>query len=261
MPEIHMKPDTLWKEVDRFEQAPLKQPVFLNSVPKSGSHLLRNIIRMFVANEQHYTKQFIQYGNLSEHAHAIDARKPMLSWGHLFFSDASVIETAQARKILLVRDPYDWVLARARFFVSSEFRGNVEHLRSGSLSVDDLLSIMIFGLPNSAPPMEDIFTLNAVAWLGSAIHLVRYEELVGALKKLESDESAQYFSTLLDACGIEKPQDWLERVKIGSAREHSATARERLNLPDMEFPDQLPEKHRALVNYAAPGLRAMLGYS
>jgi hypothetical protein len=137
MPEVRVQKDTLDDENRRFAQAPLRQPVFLNSVPKSGSHLLRNVLRMFVPVEQQYAVQFIQWPNLKEHLAAFDPAAPKLSWGHLFLADASAIETAPARRILLYRDPYDWVLARARFFLSEQFFGNVEHLsraRSTSMS-------------------------------------------------------------------------------------------------------------------------------
>lgn len=73
---------------------------------------------MFVPVEQQYRVQFIQWQNLKEHLIAFDQRRSLFSYGHLFFSDGSAIELAGVRKILLYRDPYDWVLARARFFLS-----------------------------------------------------------------------------------------------------------------------------------------------
>ena len=76
------------------------------------------ILRMFVPVDQHYGADFIQWANLPQHRAAFDPAKPKLSWGHLFFADASAIATASARRILLYRDPYDWVIARARFFLS-----------------------------------------------------------------------------------------------------------------------------------------------
>ena len=115
MPTIQVRADTLDVENARFAQTPLREPVFLNSVPKSGSHLLRNIMRMFVPVDQHYMADFIQWGNLPQHRHAFDPARPMLSWGHLFMADASVVETARTRRVVLYRDPYDWVIARARF--------------------------------------------------------------------------------------------------------------------------------------------------
>lgn len=260
MPRVLVKPDTLDVENRRFVQAPLGQPVFLNSVPKSGSHLLRNIVRMFVPVEQQYNEDFVQWGNMPEHLDAWDPTRNYLSWGHLFFSDASAIELAHVKKVLLVRDPYDWVLARARFYLSEQFQGNVEHLKGGTLAVNDLLSLMIFGIYRKSPPMAHIFTNNAVSWLASDIHVMRYEELVAMLKRLDSGDAETYFAALLGACGIARPADWKQRVRIGSDRKQSGTARENLTGKSVEIPDELPEIHKRLVDVAIPGVRQLLGY-
>lgn len=256
-----MAPDTLNDENRRFEQKRLRQPVFLNSVPKSGSHLLRNIMRMFVPVDQQYHAQFIQWAHLGKHLSAFDRKMPRMSWGHLFFADDSAMELAGVRKILLVRDPYSWVLARARFFLSDEFHGNVERLKEGSLTVEELLNLMIFGIYQKAPPMVDIFTHNAVAWLGTGAHLIRYEDLARHLGALESRDAEYFFATLFEACGIDLPFDWRDRVTVGADRKQSGTARENLSGVTIRFPDELPEMQKKLVNYAAPGLRAMLGYA
>jgi hypothetical protein len=260
MPEVRVKPDTLDAENRRFDQAPLRQPIFLNSVPKSGSHLLRNILRMFVPVEQQYQREFIQWANLQQHLSAFDPASPKLSWGHLFLADASAVETAPARRILIYRDPYDWVIARARFFLSEQFLGNVDHLKSGAIDVDELLTMMIFGLPGKAPSLHDIYELNAVAWLGARIHAIKFEDLVRHLRELDDAAAEGYFSGLLEACGIERPEDWRERVRIGSDPNQSGTARQNLSGIAKSFPETLGERHRALVDYHAPGLRALLGY-
>ena len=263
MPNIKLKADTLDQDTARFAPDRIREPVFVNSIPKSGSHLIHNILRMFVPLDQQYREQFIQWGILKDHLHAFQPEFPFFSYGHLFFSDASAIELAQVRKILLYRDPYDWVLARARFFLSDEFDGNVDFLKQGKLSVDDLLSLMIFGIHSKAPKLADMYDLNVAAWLGSsAVHAVRYEDLVHHVGNLESDEAEAYFSTLLGACGISPlPANWRERVRVGSDRRRSGTARENLTGIAVELPDTLPERHRRLVDYAAPGLRRLLGYA
>jgi hypothetical protein len=261
MPRILVKPDTLDEENPKFGQSRLKQPVFLNSVPKSGSHLLRNIIRMFVPVDQQYQAQFIQHAILDDHVEAFDADKPMLSWGHLLYSDASAIETSTARVINLVRDPYDWVLARTRFFLSDEFKGNADHLKDGSLTIEKLLNLMIFGIFRKTPSMAEIYNFNAAAWVGTGAHFVRYEDIIAHLKKLESDEAEAFFTDLFGKCGIDPvPADWRERVLVGSDRNQSGTARENLTGLDIEIPAVLPDAQKALVDYAVPGLRALLGY-
>jgi hypothetical protein len=263
MATIKLKGDTLDSDTTQFNPAPIREPFFLNSIPKSGSHLLKNIIRMFVPLDQQYREQFIQWGNLKDHLHAFLPNFPFFSYGHLFFSDASAIELAHVRKILLYRDPYDWVLARARFYLSEEFQGNVDYLKEGKLTVDELLSLMIFGIHTKAPKLADMYDLNVAAWLGSSnVYPVRYEDLLQNIRDLGSDEAETYFGALFEACGISPlPSDWRQRVKVGSDRRRSGTARENLTGVALEIPDKLPDRHRRLVDYAAPGLRQLLGYT
>lgn len=260
MHRVIVKPDDLDQHNRRFEQRPLNQPLFLNSVPKAGSHLLRNIVRMFVPVPQQYQRDFVQHATLQQHLSAFDARANLLSWGHLPFSDAAAIELARVRKILIVRDPYTWVIARARFFLSDEFSGSLDHLKNDAISIDQLINLMIFGIAQRLPSMAETYTHHAVAWLGTDIYLLRYEDLVGALNQLDSNEAQVYFAALFAACGIERPDDWRERVRIGSDRARSGTARENLSLRDREIPADLSNTQRRLVDYAAPGLRAMFNY-
>lgn len=258
---IKVKPDTLDDENRKFDQQPLKQPLFLNSVPKSGSHLLRNIIRMFVPVESQYQAEFIQHHFLQQHLAAFDPARSMLSWGHLYFLDAAKEALAGVRHIVLVRDPYQWVLAQARFVLSNEFNApGLEHLKRPDVPVRSLLNLMIEGTKPQLAPLAVTYHFNAVAWLGEGVHLVRYEELIRALRDLESADAEPYFSSLLEACGIARPDDWRERVKIGSDRKQSGTARENLTGIAARIPTELPEEQQRLVNLAYPGLRAKLGY-
>jgi len=260
MQTIHLKPDDLDARNREFEQAPLQHSLFLNSVPKSGSHLLRNIIRMFVPVGQQYQDDFIQYATLKKHLAAFDGPPPKLSWGHLFFSDISAITASRARKILLVRDPYTWVLSKARFMLSDEFRGELDFLKTAPITADELINMVIFGIHRTNPSLADTYRHNAVAWLGTDIHLVRFEELVTALRNLTSAQSDEYFARLFDACGIDRPDDWRERVEIGADRRHSGTASENLSGAGLQLPSQLSTLQKDLVDHAAPGLRKILGY-
>jgi len=257
---VRLKPDTLDDENRKFEQQPLGQSLFLNSVPKCGSHLPRNIVRMFVPVEQHYTAQFVQHQILDQHLMAFADPRNLLSWGHLMFTDRTAVAVGRTGQILLVRDPYDWVTARARFFLSDEF-GGFDILKEGSLSVEALLNMMIFGVMEKAPPLAATFVYNAVAWLGTGAHLVRYEDLVAAVKDVDGGGADLFFAQLFQACGIERPADWRERVRIGSDRKQSGTARENLTGVSVEFPSELPELQKQMVEMVAPGLRQLLGYA
>ena len=260
MQTIHLKPDDLDARNAQFGQVPLQHSVFLNSVPKSGSHLLRNIVRMFVPPAQQYHRDFIQYANLKDHLAAFDGPPPLLSWGHLFFSDISAIATARARKILLVRDPYDWVVSKARFMLSNEFTGKLDVLKRAPITAEQLFNMVIFGIHGSNPSLADTYTHNAVAWLGTDVHLVRFEDLRDAVADLDGAAADRLFGELLEACGIARPDDWRERVRIGADPGQSGTSRENISGEGLTLPAALSPQQRALVDYAAPGLRAVLGY-
>lgn len=262
MPTIVIKPDSLNDLNPNYAQIPLTRPVFLNSVPKCGTHLMRNIIRMFVPVAQQYHKTFIQHPNLRQNLIAFSPESPKLSWGHLLFSDDAILALRRVHHVLLVRDPYDWVLARARFFLSGAFKGSLDHIKGGNVSVEEALNMMIFGVHDKAPTMQEIFLHNAVSWLGTQARLTRYEDLVGSLRDLDSSAAEAYFASLLKDCGIDRlPDDWRERVRVGSDREQSGTARENLQGLAADVPDKLPEIQRQLVDVAAPGLRRILGYA
>ena len=260
MPRIKLKPDNLNERNAEFNQVPLAQPVFLNSVPKSGSHLLRNIMRMFVPVDQHFKPGFIQLPTMKDDKVAWDKNKPTISWGHLLYSDESEIFLRDTRKILLVRDPYDWVLARARFFMSENFKGSVSHISGDNVTPEGFLSMMIFGIHMKVPEMREIYTHNGVAWMHSNTLVLKFEDLVHNVKNLDELEAELFFRKLLDACGIDMPDDWRERVRVGSDKKQSGTARENLEGIRMELPKTLPEGQKRLVDYAMPGLRKVLGY-
>ncbi|MCP4270592.1 MAG: hypothetical protein GY781_01315 [Gammaproteobacteria bacterium] len=262
MPRVIAKSDNLNDRNKEFQQHPLPHPVFLNSVPKCGTHLIRNIFRMFVPVDQQYHEMFIQIPVLKQHLNAFSQAHPKISWGHLLFSDDSTMALHGVKHLLIVRDPFDWVLARARFFLSDTFQGSMGNLKSGKISMEQILNMMIFGIYQKAPTMEEIFTHNAVSWMGCGTKFIRYEDVIKNLKNIETEEAREYFTDLLSICGIEQlPDDWQQRVKIGSDRKQSGTARENLSGLNFTVPDELPEMQKQLVEYAAPGLRKILGYN
>lgn len=263
MPRIVAKADNLNEQNANFAQARLVQPIFLNSVPKCGTHLVRNIMRMFVPVDQQYHKAFIQHAILRSHQVAFSEAMPHLSWGHLLFSDDAAIVLRHVHHVVQIRDPYDWVLARARFFLSDTFQGALEHLKGGNVSIDEVINMMIFGIHGKAPSLQEIFTHNAVSWLSTKVRVLRFEDLLHHVRHIDTDDAERFFRTLLNDCGLtELPTDWRARIRIGSNRQQSATARENLaGGSAAEVPDELSDLQKELVNYAAPGLRKILGYN
>jgi hypothetical protein len=210
-------------KANSFESIPLRQPLFLNGLPRSGSDLLRNILRTFVPVEQQYDAEPIQPANLRQKIPAFDPRRNYLSLGYLFFTDISALALARVHKVLVYADPYDWVLARARFYLSGEIRGTMDHLKGDLSDLDQLLTLMIFGNRKDIPSLAAMYELNVVAWLGSNVQAVRREELLARVRNLKSRDAATYFENLLEGCGISPlPADWRERVQSGASDSQSA---------------------------------------
>lgn len=259
---IASRPDTLNAEVRRYPQQRLQRTAFLNSVPKCGTHLLRNIVRMFVPVDQHYDREFLQIPNFQQHLMALDPGRPQFSVGHVLYADLSAMALKHANHVILVRDPYDYVLARARFNLSDQFdHPQLNRMKKGGVSAEQMLNFVIWGVPGMAPALREVFIFHAVAWMGTGAHVVRYEDIVGALSQLDTPASEAFFSELLGRFGISSlPADWRERVRTGADRKHSATAREHLS-GDVSLPAELPQIQKRLVDHAAPGLRELLGYA
>jgi hypothetical protein len=261
IPVARLNRDTLDDVIGTYNNPPLLTPIFLNSVPKCGTHLIRNIFRMFVPVEQTWTKAFVQYANMYENLDAFSLQQPRLSWGHLIFGDDTAVITRLTRHILIVRDPYDWVLARARFMMSDQFENSLDVLKNGAASTGQLLNMMIFGVYNKVPSLAEMFKHNGVSWMGTEAKIIKLEDLTAALKALESDDAEAFFRDLFGFAGMtDLPSDWRERIQIGADPKQSGTAREKLSLK-ITIPDELPDVHKKLVDYAAPGLREILGYT
>src|SRR3546814_3354380 len=85
------------------------------------------------------------------------------------------------------------LIARARFFISEQFASNMDHLKSGAPTADELLTMMIFGLPGKAPSLRDIYEMNAAAWLGARVHVVTYEALIRHVGEPGTSEADEFF--------------------------------------------------------------------
>ena len=136
----------------------------------------------------------------------------------------------------------------------------MEHLKGGAVSIDEVLNLMIFGIIGKSPTIREIFQHNALAWMGTKVRIIRMEDLVAAVKNVESSESEEFFEQLLAFLGISKPSDWLDRVRVGSDREQSGTARENLSGIKEAIPTELPEMQKRLVDHMLPDVRSLLGY-
>ena len=254
----------------RFQQVSLKQPTVLITVAKSGSHLVRNILCMFMPMEQ----QDYSHTDLAPIRENRIITSNTFRWGHIGITPNAANVLQHAKKILLVRDPYDWVLSMARFtttyLLSGRERNHQPHphddiYRNKGVTIEELFSIIITGtdVRNQHPSLRSAYVPIAVGWKDLDVHMVKYETVCLHVKALregtDNDETREYFRQLVGAFNIALPDDWKERVIAGADKRLSMTARENLD-HNYDIPAVLPDRFKRLVDFTVPGLREYLGY-
>lgn len=254
----------------RFEHVPLKQPAILITVAKSGSHLLRNILCMFMPMRQ----QDYSHTDLAPIRENRIITAPMFRWGHIAITPNAANVLQNSKKLLLVRDPYDWVLSMARFATTALLTGNLrDHkphphddiYRDKGVTIEELFSIIITGtdVRNQHPSLRSAYVPIAVGWKDLDVHMVKYEDACLHVKALregtDTDDTREYFRKLVNTFNIDLPDDWKERVLTGADKRLSMTARENLG-SHYDIPAVLPDRFKKLVDFTVPGLREYLGY-
>lgn len=249
--------------VAEFTPISLTSPILINSVPKCGTHLLRNILLAFAGFDCVVTRDFVQSHSLSEYAGVFSTSPPALSWGHLGHGDEAYRLSSRARILTVVRDPYDYVLSFTRFlYAYQEQAPFAQYVKQHNIPVDRTIAAVIFGNNNDENLCVDLRTTyvnNAIAWLGGASKMVRYEDIIAQLRMLDAPSAEAFFLDILTHCEMALPDDWRRRVRIGADRKFSATARENLAVWT-QIPDELTTLQKQMVEFAAPGLRNLLGY-
>lgn len=253
---IRLPPDTLQDRVSGGQA--LDKAVFLNTLPKSGSHLLRNICRAFIDPEYVSNGQCVQRSNLKDRADAFKAS--LLIWGHLEAGRASIqVASTTPHHIVLVRDPYTWALAKARFMSSDSYTNSADFLKEKGYTANAFISSAIQGIPGVSESLRDLFNGHVLHWIGQNIKIVKFEDLKYYANNLDAEGAEEYFRDLLSFLP-EFPEDWKERVALGAKPEHSGTHRTKLNT-SVEFPEELTDLQKSLIEYHCPNLRKLLGYT
>lgn len=248
----------------KFESTPLTQKIFLNSVPKCGTMLLRNIVLMFTGVDEFY-EPMLSTTNMDP---LLTCPEVKFFYGHVNCTPDSRAILSKFKHLVLVRDPYDYVAAYARFFYSEQLSTESElgkYIQLYKLTFDDVVPFVINGWNlrgEDHPNIRDQFILNALLWLNDRVMLVKYEDIVANLRDLQSPQADQFFTDILSFLCIPKPEDWRTRVIAGSDRAISSTSSEKIesNSPGLERKG-LNNFEKNIVNIVAPNLRSILGYS
>lgn len=202
------------------------------SMPKSGTHLLRNILLGFVGPGAYDNGPWF-FGHpdmLRDGKPYIKIRANALRTLHAgfdVFSEAmSQAEQPPHCTVLLVRNPADTLMSLARQTLNTTLdRPDFKWMRD-NLAFPEILRCFAEGYSIEGRRYSGIradLETYAVSWLPHADVVVRFEDLKAASQDTTSDASEAFFSNLLPSIGITTPDDWQERVTRLSAGDVSAT--------------------------------------
>lgn len=201
----------------------LKEPLIVLTVPKSGTHLITNILREI-------------FGEARVDPGMIAAEKippgigdtPYIYHTHLIYSPATSLALRRVRKVLLVRDPRDVAASFTRAIYNRKIPpDNVQsYLLQNGFSLDEILSFVIQGGTiggSTYPDLGSLYRLYYWGWRATTELVLHYENLLPDRGDFSGPETA--IRNLLASLDIDVPEDFplAERIREGSAPERSQT--------------------------------------
>jgi hypothetical protein len=163
-------------------------PFLANSVPKSGTHLLHQMLTAMPGVNHDILDQKNKFfvnnpprNFYEDHEHRLSQLKPnQFGLGHLHFTEEykNLLSKYKMKHIFIYRDPRD-VLVSLAHFIPSKWNKHPLHHSFKSLSVKQRLLTLIRGIPGQFPHFYDYFS-PYYGWLKEEDLLkVRFEELIG----------------------------------------------------------------------------------
>ena len=234
----------------------LQEPVFCLTVPKSGTHLLANVIRALIGAENVYpgvvTASILLQADFTV--------EPKVYVGHVRYHLEASRVMGSAPKILLCRDPRDVVVSFCDFFYNRAAPDPLnQFIQSNAVSASEALSIAILGgrlLNTEYLDCMTLFTEYHIRWLPLASLAVRYEDLL--LTDGDRERCLAAVRSILDVIGIEMNHDEIaERVVEGSDPSKSATFYQGRTGRWREY---FSPAHVLQFKSVAPNLVSLLGY-
>ena len=246
----------------------LKKPAFICSVPKSGTYLLKGILTSIFGEDIVFPPQtYGSYLLLNElDIPTQNELKNKIYFGHIQYSKKISERLAGLPKILLVRDPRDYIVSQAYYWDKhKKIEGSLEQIYRELPSWDVKLSAAIFGMRSRVGndvllPVNESFMNHCINWLYySNSLLVRFEDIVGSQFGGDNSRVIQTVRSILKFIGstIEDEGRLLDCIYLGSDPAKSQTFRSgKIGSWRQEF----NADHVKQFKLVAPGLVSGLGY-
>ncbi|TWU28089.1 sulfotransferase domain-containing protein [Bythopirellula polymerisocia] len=265
-------PKSIARSSDSPEKRAAKPPVFANSFPKSGTHLLDQIVEAFPGmrnfgsflSSMTSSFQFRERTRQSTLNFISSTIAGELTRAHLFFSEEYAAALAKRNVIhfFIYRDPRDVVISEAHYLRSLNRWHRLHKVFRSTPTLDDAIMLSIQGLQdcNGSLNYPDIGTRfeRYAGWIGrSDVYSMRFEDLVGDLRDQILDEMIDFYQQgTLELMG-ENSADIKVNMITNIAPERSHTYRKGKS---GGWRDRLKVQHREEFKRVAGDLLIQLGY-
>jgi len=237
----------------------LSKPIFLISVPKCGTVLLLNIIRKILNINQ-------QTPWLADHE--LSKKKNFentLYNGHLYCDEISFKKIAEYKKILLYRDPRDYVVSYANFFNSSSrpptkldnfFKEN--NYTNQDVMIDVIRGVLVDG--EFLYGVSKIYNHMFLKWISKNAIPVRYEDITGSNVGGSDKKRNETILKILKFLEINAPNNLGEIIGEGDAKSKEGKYTSFRKGGSGDWKNHFKEHHKLLFKYYASNLVSKLNY-
>lgn len=269
-----------------IKSVPLPCPVIVCTIPKSGTHLLKGLLTSIFGYQQVYppscaNENDLLYNELKNIPSGTLQKKIYIGHTWVWSSSAANrhIHRVPNKKIVLIRDPRDYVVSQAYFIESlkGRFKEGWTPKWKDKMSfaiytrflqlpqLQDKISAAIFGLNEERfggflNPVNEIYG-NGIKWLKESPNsfLVRFEDLISSQQVGGINKVISTVRSLLDfiGCPHVDHETLLDAIYKGSETSLSRTFRRG---KAGEWRTEFNANHVKQFKLAAPDLPSILGY-
>jgi tetratricopeptide (TPR) repeat protein len=214
------------RSMQKVPSTPLARPALVLCVPKCGTMLLHGLLSAALGTDAIAPNSVVDLNA----SYLLNTRVAgRIYFGHLMHETAVAETFAGAPKVILVRDPRDYVVANAHF----QGAGGVgrEHWAAflGRLDSEGRFGTMILGASNGRfriPSVRESFEKYALRWMDDRTLVVKYEHLIGDSLGGSDQRVYETITAILEFVGVRAtPDDLRRRIADGSQPARSPTFR------------------------------------
>jgi hypothetical protein len=256
----------------QFAPVPRRHNVFINTLPRSGTHLLSNLMTGFLGFASTYPSLISNRINAIpgpttlDHSFFTNLRPTLnqygLHYGHIRWTPSAAVFLKSFKTIQLIRDPYSQIISLASLFLEPYSRVNGPvgyYVQKNKLNLFDVVKLLLHGSDEHPhiSSAQQIIQETSVQWLSAGHHVLRFEDLISAVKNVDGAGAKDFFAAIFDAIETPLPDDWKRRVATLSAFELSHTIASKTN--KLSWGD-IPEALKFAIRNELAMVRKQLGY-